>query len=74
MEGITSVVIAFGLGLIYLTGALTATKELRLLNPEYEEEFLRAGITASLLGLAAGLLLEQATDRLKNMLGKIIGE
>lgn len=74
LEGITSVVLAFGLGLIYLTGALTATGELKLLDPEQTGEFLRVGITASLLGLAAGLLLEQATDRLKNMLGKIIGE
>lgn len=74
LEGIASVVLAFGLGLIYLTGALTATGDLKLLDLAETGTFLRIGITASLLGLAAGLLLEQATDKLKNMLGKIIGE
>ncbi len=74
LEGIASVILAFGFWLLYLTGALTATGDLELLDLEKIDKFHRVGVTASLLGLAAGLLLEQATDRLKNRLGKIFGE
>ena len=74
MEGVASVVLAFGFAILYLTGALTVTGDPELLKLGHINDFQRIGIAGSLLGLAAGLLLERTTEKLQHRLEKVIGE
>jgi hypothetical protein len=72
VELLVGIVVAFGLMLVYLSaGVIMTGGTLEIKDPA---DFHRAVLTTSLLGLAASLLLEKATERLRNALGQRLGE
>ena len=72
VEVVVSLSLAFGLLLLHLGGEITITGQpdfSRLANPN---EFRRAAVIMSILGLAAGFLIEKVSERLTKLLEAVI--
>jgi hypothetical protein len=66
--------LTFGLSLIYLVGGITVTGKLEFVKLTDNDAFERIAVTMSILGLASGLLIEWASDRLRQLLTTITGK
>lgn len=64
------ILLTYGLALIYLTGGLVITGNLRFVESLSEEsgDYQRVAVTMSILGFAGGFLIERAADSLKSWL------
>ena len=74
-EVTVSLILAFGLCLLYLVGGIVWTGNFVPLPGEASDQgaFRRVGITVSLLGLFAGFSVEEAAERLRNWLSSTFG-
>jgi hypothetical protein len=65
----TAILLAFGLSLLYLVGGIILTgKYVTLGSPE---DFTRVAVSMSVLGLAAGFLLDPTAENLRRRLGEL---
>lgn len=71
-EMTASLLLGFGLALMYLCGGLTITGKLEFINLSVGADFLRIAVSMSVLGFAAGYLVEEATERLSKLLVRSI--
>ncbi len=73
-EGMLGLLLAFALALFYLLGAHTITGKPNFDELGVEGGFNRIAVNMSVLGLAAGFLLERATEQVMRRLGNVVSE
>jgi len=71
-ETTAGLLLAFGLFLVYVVGGFTATGKWEFVKLADNNDFLRVAITMSILGFAAGFLIERASERLSKWFGEIL--
>lgn len=71
-EGLTGLLLAFGLSLFYLAGAITITGDTNLAKITTDTDFQRIAVSLSILGFAAGFLIERVTERLTQRLEDVV--
>lgn len=75
-EGVIGLLVAFGLSLLYLAGGVTITGGMKFVSVIDKDllEFQRIAVTMSILGFAAGLLIERAAEQLIRRLENVLTE
>ncbi len=73
-EGMLGLLLAFALALFYLLGVHTVTGNPNYVTISKPEDFHRIAVNMSLLGLAAGFLLERATEQVMRRLETIVSK
>ncbi len=73
-EGVIGLLVAFGLSLLYLAGGVTITGDMKFVSVSDPLEFQRIAVSMSILGFAAGLLIERAAEQLIRRLENVLTE
>ncbi len=73
-EGMLGLLLAFALALFYLLGVHTVTGDPKYVTIGETADFQRVAVNMSLLGLAAGVLLERATEQVMRRLETVVSE
>lgn len=73
-EGILGLLLAFALALFYLLGVHTVTGDPNYVTIGQTDDFHRIAVNMSLLGLAAGVLVERATEQVMRRLETVVSK
>lgn len=73
-EGVIGLLVSFGLSLLYLAGGVTITGDMTFVSVSDPLEFQRIALSMSILGFAAGLLIERAAEQLIGRLENVLTE
>ncbi len=73
-EGMLGLLLAFALALFYLLGVHTVTGDPNYTTISDPDDFQRIAVNMSLLGLAAGVLLERTTEQVMRRLETVVSE
>jgi hypothetical protein len=71
-EAVVGVIVGFGLGLLFLAGGFALRENWSFADLGEVTNVVRPGVVMSLLGLAAGLKIEAAVERLEKELGVVL--
>lgn len=73
-EIVCGLLLAFGLALLFLVGAITIVGDPKGVFVQSGADFERTAVVMTLLGLAGGLMIEQAADALRRWFGARLGD
>ena len=73
-EGMLGLLLAFALALFYLLGVHTVTGDPNYATIGKADDFQRIAVNMSILGLAAGVLLERATEQVMRRFETVVSE
>jgi hypothetical protein len=73
-EIVCGLLLAFGLALLFLVGAITIVGDPKGVFAQSGTDFERTAVVMTLLGLAGGLVIEQAADALRRRFGARLGD